>query len=231
MEIVFFFIILFFSMSTADEAWSSLGTFGGVTTYVKPDCLITRTKAVKGSKIFKNQHISGVLGVFSNATVAPEWVDMLKSMNEYPLVQDQCRGDTVFAKATLSAQRNPDTEVIHQVYNFPWPIQSRDFTLLRRFSFDAEKKEVEVYYESIQDDRVPISEQHIRGANIYSRFFFRKVVEGTWVEIETQVDLKGSLPSILINQVQKLWPMKTLNALEALVRKGSVPDLERVKSW
>ena len=216
--------------------WQSIGKVGGVETFVKPDDPVTRTKAVKGT-LGIPVHISNVLGVFVDASVAPQWVDLLSEMSELRFEQQQCTsGDSAFVKSI--AQMDPalikpeDVEVVHQEYGFPWPLQPRDFVLLRQFKYDAEQKSVDVYYESIEDLRLPPKDGVIRGVNIYSRFYFSATAEGgTYIEVETQVDLKGSLPSFVINQIQKLWPMKTLGALKTVTQKGVSAPLARIADW
>ena len=39
---------------------------------------------------------------------------------------------------------------------------------------------------------------------------------GTYVDVETLVDNKGSLPAWLVNMIQGSWPYKTLSALQKL---------------
>ena len=220
----------------ANDDWQSIGKVGGVETFVKPDDPVTRTKAVKGTMTIA-VHISNVLGVFVDASVAPQWVDLLTEMSELRFEQQQCTSnDSAFVKSISemdpSLVRPEDVEVVHQEYGFPWPLQPRDFVLLRQFKYDAEKKAVDVYYESIEDLRLPPKDGVIRGVNIYSRFYFRATAEGgTYIEVETQVDLKGSLPSFVINQIQKLWPMKTLGALKTVTQKGVTAPLARIADW
>ena len=230
-----FLLIIAFATAAMSE-WQSIGVLGGVDTYVKPDDPVTRTKAVRGTKLLKNLHISSVMGAFADASVNPQWVDMLRKMKVFAYEPQQCTAETAFAKSLEAVDGEDalrDISVLHQVYSFPWPIQARDFCLLRQFRYDADRKEVEIYYESILDGRVPVDLSNIRGTNIYSRFFFRSAPEdnATYCEIETQVDLKGSLPPAVINLVQRLWPTKTINALEALARRGTVPPLARVSAW
>ena len=213
--------------------WVRVAKLGNVETLTKPDDPVTKTKAVKGITTFKGLHISSILGVFRDAKVANEWVDLLKSMKEYPYEQKQCTSESPFVSSmsTVEGDAMQDIEVINQVYAFPWPIQARDFVLLRQFNFRNETRDVEVYYESIEDSRIPVKEEYIRGTNIYSRFYFRAEGDNTYCEVETQVDLKGTLPSSVINLIQKFWPMKTLGALEKIARKGTVAPLSRVAAW
>jgi len=227
------------ALFAAAADWQSLGSIGGVQTYTKPDDPVTKTKAVRGTRLFANLHISHILGVFKDAAVATQWVDMLSAMHEYDFVANQCSAEESSAfvsKHTSSTTTidppSPDVQVVHQTYGFPWPIAPRDFVFLREFSFDESKAQVDVYYESITDGRVPVKDAVIRARNVYTLFRFKAVEGGTEVQVETAVDLKGSLPSVVINQVQKFWPMKTLLALERLSKKaGKTSVLARVAEW
>ena len=231
--------------AAASDDWRPLGSVLGVQTWVKPDDPVTKTKAVKGSKTFASVHISSILGVFDDASVAPRWVDMLSTMTELEFEQQQCTSESAFVAAVSSVsasasadggaggQLHKDVSVVHQTFAFPWPIAPRDFVMLRQFDYDREAKEVRVYYESVTDARLPHSDKTIRAHNVYSKFFFKALPDGrgTYVEVETQVDLKGTLPSMVINQVQKFWPSLTLSALGKLTKAGTVPPLARVADW
>jgi hypothetical protein len=229
------------ALFTVAADWQIVGNIGGVETYTKPDDPVTRTKAVRGTRLFANLHISNVLGVFKDVAVATQWVDMLSAMHEYDFVPRQCSAEEEEASAfvtkhtsssSTNAPPSSDVQVVHQTYSFPWPIAPRDFLFLREFSFDEKKAEVNVYYESVLDDRVPVKDGVIRARNVYTVFRFKAVEAGTEVQVETAVDLKGTLPSVVINQIQKLWPMKTLLALERLSKKvGSSSALARVAAW
>lgn len=114
-------------------------------------------------------------------------------------------------------------DVIYQYYDFPWPINDRDMVLQRKITFDAAKGEVFVDIKSVVDVNFPEVKDVIRGESpvAYWSFKWDKALQRTSLEGAVVVDLKGSLPAWLINQLQKMWPSKTINGLKDVARRGS----------
>ena len=53
----------------------------------------------------------------------------------------------------------------------------------------------------------------------------------TFISLESVVDVKGSLPSWLVNYMQKTWPSKALNAFHTLASSGQKPPHPQLINW
>jgi hypothetical protein len=149
--------------------------------------------------------------------------------------------------------------VLYQLYNFPWPVQDRDFVLKRRVIRNNDRQILSIYYNSVEDARFASLESAIRGETLDTFWGFRCMDSEaldtddvsktnidephghtknncgrTFIEVSTVVDLKGALPTWLVNQLQKQWPSKTIDSLvtlaDKLMKLGRSPH-EQYANW
>lgn len=119
----------------------------------------------------------------------------------------------------------------------PTPLQDRDFVFKTVLTTDPARKKVLFSYQSVTDPLAPETEHYVRGHFKDGKFELgvaeRKrpdgtVVKGTWVVAEVIVDPRGSVPTFIVNMVQKSWPHKTLSALRRQVAKPDIKEDPRV---
>ena len=92
-------------------------------------------------------------------------------------------------------------------------------------------------YYSVTDKLAPETDDYVRGHFKQGKFELtvaeRKnkdgsVTKGTMVVAEVVVDPRGSVPTFIVNMVQKSWPHNTLMALRKQVAKPDIKDDKRV---
>jgi len=119
----------------------------------------------------------------------------------------------------------------------PTPLKDRDFVFKTVLTTDPAKKKVLFSYYSVIDKAAPETDHYVRGHFKHGKFELtmaeRKnkdgsVTKGTIVVAEVVVDPRGSVPTFIVNMVQKSWPHKTLTALRKQVAKSDIKDDKRV---
>jgi len=119
----------------------------------------------------------------------------------------------------------------------PSPLKDRDFVFKTIITTDPAKKKVVFSYFSVTDPLAPEYDEYVRGSFKSGKFELTAVertnkdgtkTKGTMVVAEVVVDPKGSVPTFIVNMVQKSWPHKTLTALRKQVAKPDIVDDKRV---
>lgn len=162
--------------------------------------------------------ISRVTSVLIDRKRATEWIDRLVK--------------------TKMLREISETESINWNHiKTPTPLKDRDFVFKTVLSTDPTKKKVLFSYHSVSDPAAPETDDYVRGQFQEGKFELtmatRKnkdgsLTRGTIVVAEVVVDPRGSVPTFLVNMVQKSWPYKTLTALRAQVAKPDIKDDQRV---
>jgi hypothetical protein len=124
----------------------------------------------------------------------------------------------------------------------PTPLKDRDFVFKTVLTTDPANKKVRFSYYSVQDSLAPEYDAYVRGSFQSGKFELTMAertnpdgtkTPGTIVVAEVVVDPRGSVPTFIVNMVQKSWPHKTLTALRKQVAKPDIKDdprvLERLK--
>jgi hypothetical protein len=200
------------SASAAPE-WEDLGTRNGIHSFRKSEA---------GSSLFSfrgegwvNAPIAVLTSLIVDPKYGPEWVDLM-------------------VKNELARTVDPNTVVMYQSYDMPWPVEDRDFVLKQAAAYDPEKKVVTVRFESTTEGSKPEDACCVRGQVV--RTYWRLSVDPrdpnrTWVEGEVAVNPKGSLPDWLINLIQKSWPYNSIDGLRKRTAKGGISPAPQVAGW
>lgn len=98
---------------------------------------------------------------------------------------------------------NPDgTELIYSIMKTPFPVSGRDFVHKKTLLFDYPAKgQILLHFVSVETPKKPPT-GYVRGQTIVSGYVFKEMSKFPLrcsIHIVTQVDMKGSLPSSLIN--------------------------------
>ena len=114
--------------------------------------------------------------------------------------------------------------IAYQHYNLSWPVSDRDYVIESKWSVMKDKKlpTVILSIKSIVGDSVPEIEGRVRG-HLYRLVYKLEKLESnqTRVTVEIMVNPKGLLPNLMINLIQKEWPITTLRQLNAQALKGN----------
>lgn len=119
----------------------------------------------------------------------------------------------------------------------PTPLKDRDFVFKSSITTDPAKKKVVFSYYSVAHKSAPVTDDYVRGSFKGGKFELTMATRtnkdgtktrGTIVNAEVEVDPAGSVPTFIVNMVQKSWPHKTLMALRKQVKKADIKDDPRV---
>ena len=181
--------------------------------------------------------IHQILTVLSEASVAKEWVDLLVRME---MVPDPSSPASTTSEGSDDREDNADekdrergkdvivtSEIVYQYYGLPPLVSDRDFLFNRSWTFTPSAKRVIVDYRSVAEMEYLFTSEDswtkkqnkgvIRAESPLTRWIFESFgKDATYVDVETLVDNKGSLPAWLVNMIQGSWPYKTLSALQKL---------------
>jgi hypothetical protein len=207
------------------EEWFLVNSIGGIETYKR------HTKLKNMHSFLGNTtvpiHISQLLAPFVNISLAPDWIDMLKT-----LIQLDCAG--------ASCGNDPNkTSVVYQLFDSPWPVSDRDLVLRRSWDADQLTRTVTVDFVSIEDPRLPEVDGIVRAISPLTRWTFRQqhmasgrgMISRTYIEVQSTVDIRGSVPSYLYNYLQSRYAHKIISNLIHIASRNVTLPLHQFTSW
>jgi hypothetical protein len=162
--------------------------------------------------------ITRVASVLADRKRATEWIDRL-------------------ARTKVLRELSETESINWNHIKTPTPLKDRDFVFKTVITTDPAKKKVIFSYYSVTDKAAPETDDYVRGHFKHGKFELtmaeRKnrdgtVTKGTIVVAEVVVDPRGSVPTFIVNMVQKSWPHKTITALRKQVAKPDIKDDKRV---
>jgi START domain len=167
---------------------------------------------------FVEAPIARVASVLADRKRSVEWIDRLVK--------------------TKVLRQLSDTESINWNHiKTPTPLKDRDFVFKSMITTDPAQKKVLFSYYSVKDALAPETDDYVRGSFKAGKFELTMATRtnkdgtktrGTIVNAEVEVDPAGSVPTFIVNMVQKSWPHKTLTALRRQVAKPDIKDDPRV---
>ncbi len=127
-------------------------------------------------------------------------------------------------EARILKENSPTDRIEYLVTRVPWPLKDRDFVLHTRIIPDRAAKTLRILVESTEYPEMPESSKYIRGYVKQADFVLSSIKSGkaTRVLSESHVDPKGSIPSWVINMIQKSFPRKSV---ANLTKQVSRPDI------
>ena len=195
----------------ADASWETLSVEDGFT---------TQRKVVAGSDMFAFRgemitevSIAELMTVFLDTDRRKDWVDKFESSSDLSV-------DGEFSK----------TYYIR--FDLPFPITDRDYVLSAEGKIDDANRVVTTLIKSVDHQKAPADDCCVRANALGTFYRFAQLPNGkTKLEVEVHTDPKGSLPSWLVNVIQKSWPRKTLQALVREAKKNNVPKHATFAHW
>jgi hypothetical protein len=160
-------------------------------------------------------HISELLHEVLDDEHAPEWVDKLIEIKS--------------GKWTGPATRAPSgtrvyEDVSFQVFQAPWPVSNREMLMHRKTWITPSNRTARITFEPIAGGLAdfPEGRGHVRGeASSTFEFVASDRELGTRIVLVGVVDPKGSLPTVLINLLNKDWAANTISGLLRQSRRKS----------
>lgn len=193
------------------DGWEYIGTDRNVTLY---------KKTVEGSDLvafrgvtYADLHIGKLYGVLREPKERPNWVDRYANDETYI--------------------RTAERQVYWIHFGLPWPVSDRDYVLESVAKLDPERGRVTVNIESTEHEKKPPDDCCVRAIvkRTYYEFTAIPGEEKTKLIVEVHTDPKGSLPTWLVNLIQKTWPSKTLDGLVQRTRALNPEPFAPMATW
>jgi hypothetical protein len=195
----------------AGGGWEYVTTDNGVVVY---------RKTVEGSDVvafkgitYANLPIGKILAVFSDPSQRKFWVDRYEEHK------------------TFESGKFSETYWIH--FGLPWPVSDRDYVLRAEGKANEEKRTFTVNIKSVTHKAKGEDDCCVR-AVVHGTYYEFTALPGenkTKILVEVHTDPKGSLPSWLVNMIQKSWPAKTLNGLINHAAQSNMAPLPEFADW
>jgi hypothetical protein len=191
--------------------WEYVGTDQNVVVY---------RKNVEGSDVvafkgvtYADLPIGKVLAVFKDPDERKNWVDRYKEH--------------------VTLEKGEDTETYWIHFGLPWPVSDRDYILNATGRRDLTKKTFYVNIKSVQHPKKGEDDCCVRAIvnGTYYEFTALPGEDKTKITVEVHTDPKGSLPTWLVNLIQKSWPAKTLGGLIKRAKDPSIKALPDFADW
>lgn len=118
---------------------------------------------------------------------------------------------------------SPLEQIIYTHIKTPPGLTDRDFVTQARGEFDPSVKRFTVHIRSVTEPTAP-NTSYVRGEIYHSSFVLSSIEGGkkTLVTTEIHADPKGSVPTFIVNAIQKNWPINTIKNLRKQVAKPDV---------
>lgn len=114
--------------------------------------------------------------------------------------------------------------ITYTVTKLPWPASARDYVLRNVLSLDRHLKALVLRAWSIKDPRRPVASRYVRATIKSLTMVVRPRGNRTEIIFYSMVDPGGSLPTFIVNWVQKDWVYTFLKNVERSANK-TVPRL------
>jgi hypothetical protein len=183
------------------QSWTKIAEGDDVRTYIK-DVPGTPLVAFRGISTIAHS-LASIMATYSDIPLTSSWVDMLTIME----VIGGSAPERVNECETVS------TDAVYQYYDLPFVVSDRDFIFERTWTVNSCEKEIWLEYKSKNEleasfavDSSARSKKSgvVRAESPGTKWIFKKLSDGsTWIDFETIVDNKGSIPTWLVNMIQR----------------------------
>lgn len=182
------------------NSWEKIDDEDGIRVFRK-EVAGSSVVAFRGEATFEAP-IEKVLWVLGDNAHRTEWVDRLE-------------------KSVVLEKKGPYESIVYQHFSLPFPASDRDYVYRGKATRDKSGV-VTLLLESVTHPKAPPT-VGVRANLIKSRYLLTpKGKDRTFVVVEIHTDPRGSLPSWLVNLVQKSWPMKTLKGMREHLKKSYI---------
>lgn len=118
-------------------------------------------------------------------------------------------------------------------YHFPWPFLDRTFLIDTLNTYDFNDRLIVFKTRSVSLPEIPETGKYVRAETVIGTMVVNPRESGrkTYLEAIYLTDMKGVIPKWLINQIQKKWPRKLINALNQQLSRQDIRVQKRWVSW
>lgn len=211
----------FFSMCALAHAETGDVTSDGWKEISSDDGILVWAKDVEGSDVvaFRGEAvidapIAKVAQVLSDTSRKLEWVADCKAAKDIEMI-------------------SPLDRIEYSHIGTPWPLTDREFVFRVKVEGDRAAKRMVIRFSSIDDDRVPMPKNRVRGRLIQSIYTLTSLEDGNKarLRIEIHADPAGAVPKWLVNAFQRRWPHVTLTNIRKQAAKRDVPEHQFLKAY
>ncbi len=157
-------------------------------------------------------HIGELIATFVNPDQRPHWVD---NYGDHETIEQSASSELYWLQLDM-----------------PFGVSDRDYVLRAQYNFDEANRTFTATTQSVEDRRKPEDDCCVRAeSNIEYVFRAEPGEQTTHIEVDVQSDLKGRVPSRIVNSAQREWPVATLNALVDRTRSSGVDADSRAADW
>lgn len=173
---------------------------------------------VNGVSIYKRPLPDSDVAMFKGISIVDASIavvaEILRDLPAYP----QWMANVMLGR--VEKYFNPNSMMVYNVIDFPWPASDRDAVLKSETSVDKVTGEIIVTSKAMANSHLPINEKLVRTDKLIQKFILEFIEKDkTRVSYIIHIDPKGSLPASLVNTVLKDVPGKSLDNLKHMVRK------------
>ena len=148
------------------------------------------------SSIEVNNSLSSVQALLDNVDTRHKWIPYLK-------------------KSQLIKYESDNESLEYSLFAAPWPASDRDFVYRLRLTSSSESRKVYKMSSEVSE-LMPVSSDAIRAVLFESIYTLTVIDENrTRIELTFHADLKGWIPTWIVNMVQQALPFKTLKNLKS----------------
>lgn len=185
------------------KGWERVGTNDGITIFKRE--VAGSSLLDFGGETVLDASVEQLCSILVAVKRYPEWVDSLD-------------------RVELLERRGPRGLVYYTAYTLPWPIADRDFVTEQQLVVEQDTQVVRVTERSVAHPKRPDDDCCTRASMGFGEIRMRALGPNkTAVAAVARVDLKGMLPSWLVNFVQEEFPLNTfVGYRKQLARVGPV---------
>jgi hypothetical protein len=206
---LFFLTSLLFA--AVPTGWDLVGTTNGVE--------VARKKA-EGTNVFAFRgeattdiSVAKLISILTNEVTSPKWVNMMVGSD-------------------VIKTYDANTNLLHQTYDIPWPMDDRDYLFKKTIEFDSTAKKAMVHLTSVEDSLMPPQDGYVRAEGEKTLWSFEVLPSGkTKIIVEVMTDPKGAMPDWLVNSVQEDWPHKTITSLLSFATSSDAKPHTNCAGW
>ncbi len=193
------------AVTVSEPAWELTSDEDGIKVY---------RREIEGSSIveFKGETVipatvAKIAEVLTDTPRKYEWVDRIHTAKDIALI-------------------SPTERIEYNRTKAPWPVKDRDFVFKASGEVIAKDRTLVVTIKSVEHNAMPEQDCCVRGELKNSTYTLKALGDGSETRITVQIhaDPKGSVPTWIVNMIQKSWPRKTLQALREQTAKPDVAE-------
>jgi len=208
MKLILFFSLIFsvlsiYGMHPNDFDWKIKEEKDGIKVFTAPRHEETGIIPIKASTTIKHP-LPRILSVLATTERKKEWIPNL-------------------LEAYTVEKKSKYERIEYTLYDSPWPFYDRAFVISTKGRYNKDEHSIYIDIASTEHDKVPLNPEYVRGNTYIGSIFMKGMSQNeTFFEITLLTDFKGSIPTWIINMVQRKWPYKMFRNIKSQLEKEDI---------